>query len=216
MLSSLRCRHTGAVPCQSPANRRPGKADCDRNRDHHRHCFTIKISHRLLMFAIAGLVDVPDAWWHAVRSAVPTTQLLAIPCKEERDKLPQTSLCHSRLSEALDRIFKRPLAFAIICPRLREACIASDQDRISPASRPAALKRAHPAAPAAAMARPPSPCFIAKIIKEDAARAQFLRHIHDVALRTVGPSAGRLGGRSPLLLARQVCSAVLVKSRFER
>jgi hypothetical protein len=39
------------------------------------------------MFAIAGLVDVPDAWWHAVRSAVPTTQLLAIPCKEERDKL---------------------------------------------------------------------------------------------------------------------------------
>ncbi|TPV98675.1 MAG: hypothetical protein USCAAHI_01890 [Beijerinckiaceae bacterium] len=68
------------------------------------------------MFAIAGLVDVPDAWWHAVRSAVPTTQLLAIPCKEERDKLPQTSLCHSRLSEALDRIFKRPLAFAMPMP----------------------------------------------------------------------------------------------------
>ena len=160
------------------------------------------------MFAIAGLVDVPDAWWHAVRSAVPTTQLLAIPCKEERDKLPQTSLCHSRLSEALDRIFKRPLAFAIICPRLREACIASDQDRISPASRPAALKRAHPAAPAATMARPPSPC---DHCEDNQGRcgpcAVSSPYSRCSAADCRGPSAGRLGGRSPLLLARQVCSS---------
>jgi hypothetical protein len=45
------------------------------------------------------------------------------------------------------------------------------------------------------MARPPSPCGHCEEIEKDAARAQFLRHIHDVTLRTVAghPQADLVG-----------------------
>jgi NAD(P)-dependent dehydrogenase (short-subunit alcohol dehydrogenase family) len=61
------------------------------------------------------------------------------------------------------RMFSLPVS-TLGTPRIgtrRELNLALESfwsSRISPVSRPAALKRVHPAAPAATMARPPSPC----------------------------------------------------------